>query len=716
MSSFSDGRYAQLAALLFILLALGAPSAAATTPAGLTPHGRISILGDDGFTSTNGVTAGNGTPANPYIIEGWEIDASFGMGIEIVGTTAYFVIRNVYVHTADRAVRLYGVDHAQVQNSTATGSWYGIWVDSSRDVKVVGNNVSRNNGAGISIVSSTGVDALANTIAYNDYGPYIGAGIFVEASTNATVASNTFTHDGIFVRGTDPSHYASHEITRDNLVNGRPVYYYRNCNDLSVDGVAAGQVIIAGCSNVRVSNLTVDQTEVGVELAYVDGGSVTGSVLTDDWAGLYVTDSRNISVEANYASDSQYNMAFYSSTGVSVIGNNISRTRLQGVTFGFTTGSRAVHNVFWEASLWLAHAKGIFVGANVGRGGVTAQASTDSLIMGNDFSGGGYGTLVDESTNITVAENVYSNSLYAGVELIYSGGNHVYHNNLINNTVQAIQYQGSGNLWDAGYPGGGNFWSDYTGGDSCSGPSQDQCPPADGIGDTPYTIQTQGSGFGIVDRYPLMQPFNSQPRPVASFTFTPASPLVGQPVAFDASTSTGTITSYAWDFGDGSATIGQRVNHAYGAAGTYIVTLKVVDSAGLDASYARQVTVYRTLPAGTALVDLGRRGAWSSDRRVSLSSPATPVLLHATLINRGTVAAGGAARFVVMDGAGRVVATVESKGIRLEGGAVGTVDVSWSPSAVGHYTITAVATYDSDGNGSLDSLGPTSKAFTVDVI
>ena len=61
----------------------------------------------------------------------------------------------------------------------------------------------------------------------------------------------------------------------------------------------------------------------------------------------------------------------------------------------------------------------------------------------------------------------------------------------------------------------------------------------------------------------------------------------------DASASTdadGTITSYEWSFGDGTAGNGRGLFHSYAKAGSYAVTLKVVDDSGLTASNCHLVT------------------------------------------------------------------------------------------------------------------------------
>lgn len=84
--------------------------------------------------------------------------------------------------------------------------------------------------------------------------------------------------------------------------------------------------------------------------------------------------------------------------------------------------------------------------------------------------------------------------------------------------------------------------------------------------------------------------------PVASFVFSPTSPKANvTEVFFNAAASTAAlgrgIVSWEWDFGDGSYAQGQNVSHLYGFAGTYTVTLRVVDSAGLANVTSKTITI-----------------------------------------------------------------------------------------------------------------------------
>jgi PKD repeat protein len=106
--------------------------------------------------------------------------------------------------------------------------------------------------------------------------------------------------------------------------------------------------------------------------------------------------------------------------------------------------------------------------------------------------------------------------------------------------------------------------------------------------------------------------------PQASFTVT----CTGLTCTFDGSGSAdpaGSIASFAWDFGDGTTGSGKTASHAYGRAGTYTVTLTVIDNAGASGSISKAVHAI-TLSArgykqnGLQKVDL----SWSGPSGASL--------------------------------------------------------------------------------------------------
>jgi MYXO-CTERM domain-containing protein len=69
---------------------------------------------------------------------------------------------------------------------------------------------------------------------------------------------------------------------------------------------------------------------------------------------------------------------------------------------------------------------------------------------------------------------------------------------------------------------------------------------------------------------------------------------VGTELRFDGTGSSdadGTLSAYAWDFGDGSTASGVTAAHTYASAGTYLVRLTVTDDQGAFAQDAALVTV-----------------------------------------------------------------------------------------------------------------------------
>lgn len=84
---------------ILLLTAIQAPTLQGSPdPQYPTPNtGPISIIGDAGFSESGAVVSGSGTESDPYIIEGWVINAESSDGILIKDTGAHFLIRNCTV-------------------------------------------------------------------------------------------------------------------------------------------------------------------------------------------------------------------------------------------------------------------------------------------------------------------------------------------------------------------------------------------------------------------------------------------------------------------------------------------------------------------------------------------------------------------------------------------------------------------------------------------
>ncbi len=73
----------------------------------------------------------------------------------------------------------------------------------------------------------------------------------------------------------------------------------------------------------------------------------------------------------------------------------------------------------------------------------------------------------------------------------------------------------------------------------------------------------------------------TQPAPVAGLTADKRSAAVNEAIRFTEQ-STGEVTSYSWDFGDGTTSTEQNPSHTYLKKGNYTASLTVSNKAGSD--------------------------------------------------------------------------------------------------------------------------------------
>lgn len=341
-----------------------------------------------------------------------------------------------------------GCDNNFHHNIILGNEYRGISI--SGDLNRIENNViSFNTNSGVYSRRSHNNTISTNTISNNE------AGITIEHGVDHTLTMNSMTSNGIVLLGDQRRQWNSHSIGSSNMVNGKPVYYWKNRTSGTVTP-GAGQVILANCSGVAVRNQAPSDSTIGIQLGFSTGITVAGnSPSHHSRDGAAVWYSNSITFNGNDFSNNSHGIYIHFSNNITIVGSDVS------------------YNV----------------------NGIYTERSEDLTIADNRVTYNGMGIYLERSWGVIARNNITNNG--DGVFLKSSAPCFVYHNNFSRNFQQGQDT--SVNQWDNGYPSGGNWWSDYTGVDNRSGPNQNM-PGADGFGDTPYQIS---GPVETKDRYPL---------------------------------------------------------------------------------------------------------------------------------------------------------------------------------------------------------------------
>ena len=317
-------------------------------------------------------------------------------------------------------------------------------------------------------------------------------------------------------------------VERDNIIVDGAGY--------TVQGTGSGiGISLSGTSNVKIKNMKITAFDIGIWLNSSSNNSVSGSSITaNNWEGIRLDySSNNNSVSGNTIANSEYGLYLSSSSNNTIAGNNITANSWHGLWLDSSSsnsiaGNNIANNEYGVA-LVISSSGNTVSGNNITANtytGVRLSSSSGNTVSGNNITANSeYGLWLSSSSNYnsiagnnitannengirldyssnnnSVSGNSIANNEY-GVALVFSLNNTIFHNNFINNAIQASLSESYNNTWDDGYPSGGNYWSDYNGVDSYTGPFQN-VTGGDGIGDTPYTIDANNQ-----DRYPLMNPW-----------------------------------------------------------------------------------------------------------------------------------------------------------------------------------------------------------------
>ena len=264
---------------------------------------------------------------------------------------------------------------------------------------------------------------------------------------------------------------------------------------------------IVGDVPTDVSAIVVERDNI-----VVDGAGYTLQGTGADYStGIDLTGRSNVTIKNTNIKGFYHGIYLYYSSSNTVIGNNATTNTAYGIilldsSYNTVIGNNATTNGD-GISLWYS-SNNTISGNNIANNGwgIFLEYSSYNTIIGNNAAANTFGIslLVGSSYNTIIGNNAAANTF--GISLHDTSNNTFYHNNFIDNTLQ-VYSEVSTNLWDNGYPSGGNFWSDHSSPDIYSGENQD-VPGSDAIGDIQYTIDENNT-----DRYPLIYPYG--------YVFTP---------------------------------------------------------------------------------------------------------------------------------------------------------------------------------------------------
>jgi len=264
----------------------------------MVTHDPILIDGNASFTHANGVTSGSGTVGDPYVIEGWDINASSANGIEIRNTDAHFIIRNCYIHDGgsnNDGINLRNVENGTIENVNFTNDLHGIYLGSSS------NNFIRN-----------------CTASNNSFG------IYSWVSENNTFRNNSLSNNwrNIGFHGVQVSHFYQ-DIDNSNKVEGRPVYYLVEKENLTIDGnvMDIGYLGLVSCKNILVKNLNIRNNINAVLLANTTYSTVKNCVLTNSSYGVHLNNSSNNIIENCVTLNNSHGIYLHFSSNNNIIRN-----------------------------------------------------------------------------------------------------------------------------------------------------------------------------------------------------------------------------------------------------------------------------------------------------------------------------------------------------------------------------------------------------------
>jgi parallel beta helix pectate lyase-like protein/copper-binding protein NosD len=400
--------------------------------------------------------------------------------------------------TGAASVRAFDLQSSRLTGNTLPESYYGMVLAASYNLLIAFNQIENGefagNGSGLLLLEDGNLNVSGNQMEENHIGitgHYGGDSVFDE--NNLSFAYAIGVEWNSFFNVSFEHNSFLYDLFGLDLKDGADfVLSFNDGSDPSGTCGECNAVYLENDGHGVIDSNNFSFTNVGI------GGSYDGNLTIADNTGfgagfvVLLGEVYNITLLRNIGSSGLEDIEVDDGTNVTLEGNRYADGVVGGFRLADVTGARVDGNL----------ASGGYSGAF----GLELSASTGVTLSNNTLSNASIGLEIDNSSHITAVANTLggdneSFALLSDESLLF------YHNNFEQDRGYLVAGT-SGLVLNLSYPVGGNFWSNDTGPDTESGPSQNLAG-ADNIVDLPLHLPA-----GLADNYPLATPWSS---PVVEF-------------------------------------------------------------------------------------------------------------------------------------------------------------------------------------------------------
>ena len=413
-----------------------------------------------------------------HLVEG-STDIAYGIDLSL---RTNVTVRNIRIKGFSCAILLLQNRYSSIVDcSISNNAYYGIWVcDTS--YSTLKNSSLSNGGEAIYLETSNYNHLLFNDLRNNLFG------IDIYRSTGNTLTGNTMVLNlrNFACYGWFRNEWLN-DVDTSNTVDGKPIYYWINHHNATVPS-DAGSVMIVNSSEITVRDLVLRNSFIGVNIAYTESSLIENVTTYESFGGVSATLCDLITIKGCYVNNSEgFGIGLTNGGNNKIVQNNVRYTNSSGIWLEDTNFNLVMGNN-------VSYSRHIHSAQEADGSGILIDDSNRNNVTGNRLHRNSYGIGMGptDSQHNRIAQNILEEN-EVGLVLAMAQYNLIYHNNFINNSIQAMNSwlgwsQPTYNTLDLGIYGG-NYWSEYNGTDNNH----------DGIGDTPYIVNKPN-----VDHYPLM--------------------------------------------------------------------------------------------------------------------------------------------------------------------------------------------------------------------